>query len=159
MESTSQYIPESVRACIEENEWAKFWAFPEVNEPIDLMGWWQGVQCQVPNCEACTAYTPTGVDVERSFSYYRLSRSGLQSKLKSEHHIGRLSFRINGIVPAVAKNDLVVIYCPALHLYLVLAQGNTAGAFEEPLVARCFANACPEIHSETKLILTYQTFP
>jgi hypothetical protein len=43
----------------------------------------------------------TSCDVERSFSYYRLSRNNLQQSLTPEHHIGRVSFVMNGIVPAL----------------------------------------------------------
>ena len=101
-------IPESDRACIEKDEWDKYWALPEMpNTPLDLVGWWVGMQSELP-CMAKLALRTlpiphTGVDVERSFSYYRISRSVLQSALTPEHHIGRLSFRMNGIVPPVSN--------------------------------------------------------
>ena len=101
-------IPESDRACIEKGEWDKYWALPEMpNTPLDLVGWWVGMQSELP-CMAKLALRTlpiphTGVDVERSFSYYRISRSVLQSALTPEHHIGRLSFRMNGIVPPVSN--------------------------------------------------------
>ena len=43
----------------------------------------------------------TAVDVERSFSFYKLARSEKQLALTDHHHIGRISFAMNGLVPPV----------------------------------------------------------
>ena len=101
-------IPESERAGIEEHEWDKYWALPEVpSKPIAVIGWWVGQQSQFPRLAKLALRTlpipHTGVDVERSFSYYRMSRSVLQSALTPAHHIGRLSFRMNAIVPPLVN--------------------------------------------------------
>ena len=45
--------------------------------------------------------THTAVDVERSFSFYKLARSEKQLALTDQHHIGRISFAMNGLVPPV----------------------------------------------------------
>lgn len=101
-------IPQSDREGIEKSEWSKYWELPTVPDgPIDLCGWWVGVKAELPNLSTLALRTlpipHTGVDVERSFSYYRMSRNALQSRLLPEHHIGRLSFRMNGIVPSISE--------------------------------------------------------
>ena len=45
--------------------------------------------------------THTAVDVERSSSFYKLARSEKQLALTNQHHIGRISFAMNGLVPRV----------------------------------------------------------
>ena len=78
-----------------------------MGKPMDLVGWWVGMQIEHP-CMAKLALRTlpiphTGVDVERSFSHYRISRTVLQSASTPEYRIGILSFRMNGVVPPVSN--------------------------------------------------------
>ena len=41
----------------------------------------------------------TATDVERCNSFYKLTRTDKQHSLKDAHHLGRLSFVMNGVVP------------------------------------------------------------
>ena len=41
----------------------------------------------------------TAADVERCNSFYKLTRTDKQHSLKDAHHLGRLSFVMNGVVP------------------------------------------------------------
>ena len=70
------------RAYIEQHEWEKYWSYLGVqNGPIDLIGWWRGVQPEIlhlAKLALCTLPIPhTGVDVEYSFSYDRMSKLAL----------------------------------------------------------------------------------
>ena len=41
----------------------------------------------------------TAADVERCNTFYKLTRTDKQHSLKDAHHLGRLSFVMNGVVP------------------------------------------------------------
>ena len=41
----------------------------------------------------------TAADVERCNSFYKLNRTDKQHSLKDAHHLGRLSFVMNSVVP------------------------------------------------------------
>ena len=87
-------------------EWDRYWDGDEVPEgPLDLVQWWKSMESELPTLARIALRTlpmpHSGCDVERSFSYYRLSRTSLQMCIQAEHHIGRLSFAMNDIVPAV----------------------------------------------------------
>ena len=73
--------------------------------PLDLCDFWERMTPHMPTLSAralrTLAIPHTGVDVERSFSYYKLCRSDKQQRITSEHHIGRVSFAMNGVVPGV----------------------------------------------------------
>ena len=99
---------DDVKCLLEKGEWERYWAMPPVEGPLDLAQWWRSVESQLPTLAYVALRTlpipHTGCDVERSFSYYWLSRNKLQGRLKPEHHIGRLSFVMNGIIPPLTSD-------------------------------------------------------
>ena len=99
-------IPIGVK--IPEAEWEYYWdEVPEMEGTLDLIDFWERMQPHMPTLAKLALRTlpvpHTGVDVERSFSYYKLCRSAKQERLTSERHVGRVSFAMNGVVPPVKE--------------------------------------------------------
>ena len=78
-----------VKCLLQKGEWGQYWGLPPANGHLDVVQSWKSMQSQQQARIALrTLPIPhTGCDVERSFSYYRLSRNSLQGNLKPEHHI------------------------------------------------------------------------
>ena len=99
-------IPIGVR--MPEAEWKYYWDdVPEMQGELDLIDFWERMQPHMPTLAQLALRTlpvpHTGVDVERSFSYYKLCRSAKQECLTSQLHLGRVSFAMNGVVPRVKE--------------------------------------------------------
>lgn len=110
LEHTKKGNIEHVRVMpqkISDEEWDYYWKLPPIEGELDLIQFWEGMVPHMPSLAPLALRTlpipHTGVDVERSFSYYKLCRSSKQQNLSSEHHIGRVSFAMNGVVPPVGK--------------------------------------------------------
>jgi hypothetical protein len=90
---------------IASSEWQKYWSLPSVTGTLDLLNFWRGLKAELPEMSKrallVLPITHTAVDVERSFSFYKLARSEKQLALTDQHHIGRISFAMNGLVPRV----------------------------------------------------------
>ena len=88
-------------------EWDLYWGLLAFPAQLDLMAWWRGMKSQLPQLATLAIRTlsipHTAADVERCNSYYKLTRTDKQHSLKDAHHLGRLSFVMNGVVlPPVA---------------------------------------------------------
>ena len=70
---------------------------------VDLLGFLRSVQLELLVLSKRALHmlptTHTAVDVERSFSFYKLARSEEQLALTNQHHIGHINFAMNGLVP------------------------------------------------------------
>ena len=87
-------------------EWDLYWGLPAVPAQLDLMAWWRGMKSQLPQLAALVIRTlsilHTATDVERCNGYYTLARTDKQHSLNDAHHLGRLRFVMNGVVPPPA---------------------------------------------------------
>ena len=65
--------------------------------------WWRGMKSQLPQLATPAIRTlsipHTTANVERCNSYYKFTRTDKQHSLKDAHHLGHLTFVMNGVVP------------------------------------------------------------
>ena len=101
-DKVQRVVPGNMAATLA-TEWELYWTLPAVPAQLDLMAWWRGMKSQLPQMATlaiCTLSIPhTAADVERCNSFYKLTRTDKQHSLGDAHHLGRLSFAMNGIVP------------------------------------------------------------
>ena len=102
VDKVQRVVPGNMAATLA-TEWELYWTLPAVPAQLDLMAWWRGMKSQLPQMATLAIRTlsipHTAADVERCNSFYKLTRTDKQHSLGDAHHLGRLSFVMNGIVP------------------------------------------------------------
>ena len=101
-DKVQRVVPGNMAATLA-TEWELYWTLPAVPAQLDVMAWWRGMKSQPPQMATLAIRTlsipHTAADVERCSSFYKLTRTDKQHSLGDAHHLGRLSFVMNGIVP------------------------------------------------------------
>ena len=101
-DKVQRVVPGNMAATLA-TEWELYWTLPAVPAQLDVMAWWRGMKSQLPQMATLAIRTlsipHTAADVERCSSFYKLTRTDKQHSLGDAHHLGRLSFVMNGIVP------------------------------------------------------------
>ena len=101
-DKVQRVVPGNMAATLA-TEWQLYWTLPAVPAQLDVMAWWRGMKSQLPQMATLAIRTlsipHTAADVERCSSFYKLTRTDKQHSLGDAHHLGRLSFVMNGIVP------------------------------------------------------------
>ena len=101
-DKVQRVVPGNMAATLA-TEWELYWTLPAVPAQLDVMAWWRGMKSHLPEMATLAIRTlsipHTAADVERCGSFYKLTRTDKQHSLGDAHHLRRLSFVMNGIVP------------------------------------------------------------
>lgn len=77
---------------------------PPPDDGFHLLNWWDAMSSSFPvmasQARRLLRIPLTTVEVEGTFSVYKLTRTANQFNMKDDTHHSRISYVVNGIVPA-----------------------------------------------------------